>query len=33
MFQPNSSEKHTQPILHDYADVPQEDRNGLDAIL
>ena len=33
MFQPNPSEKHTQTILQDDADVSQEARDCLDAIL
>ena len=33
MFQPNPSEKHMQPILPYNADVPQEARDYLDAIL
>ena len=33
MFQPNPSEKHTQPILQDNVDVLQEARDGLDDIV
>ena len=32
-FQPNPNERHPQPILQDDADVPQEARNCLNAML
>ena len=33
MFQPNPSDRQTQPILQDEADVPQEARDCLNTIL